>query len=198
MRPNTIEKIVARLVPNENGCLIWPGAKSYSGHGHVHFQGKMWIVHRLLYVHFVGPIPEGHHLHHLCETPACANHEHLSPLTYIEHAYQHDSLAVRHSSKTTCPQGHPYEGDNLIILDRGTTKNRICRICNNERNRRSYRNNRRDLQCVKMTQELADEIRRLRATGLLQKEIAEATGVSISQIIRVLQNRIWPHPERGS
>ncbi len=194
-RPNTIEKVISRLVPNENGCLIWPGAKGRAGHGHVKYKGELWRVHRLVYTHLVGPIPEGQHLHHICETPACANHNHLTAVTYIKHAYLGDTLAVRNSTKQTCPNGHPYEGYNLIILDRGTTTNRICRKCNNDRNRSSYyrKRAREGYKCVKMTQGLADEIRRLRAVGMLQEDISAKTGVSLAQVWRVINNKIWPH-----
>jgi len=44
-----------------------------------------------------------------------------------------------------------------------------------------------------MTQGLADEIRRLRAVGMLQEDISAKTGVSLAQVWRVINNKIWPH-----
>ena len=53
--------------------------------------GRMHAVtaHRFAYETLVGPIPEGHHLHHTCEHPGCVNPEHLVPLTPADHAAAH-------------------------------------------------------------------------------------------------------------
>lgn len=40
-----------------------------------------------------------------------------------------------HAAKTHCPQGHPYDGDNLYISPQGQ---RVCRICNRAKVRRFY------------------------------------------------------------
>jgi hypothetical protein len=42
--------------------------------------------------------------------------------------------AVLNATKTHCPQGHPYEGDNVVTVD-GSRK---CRTCMREANRRAY------------------------------------------------------------
>jgi hypothetical protein len=34
-------------------------------------------------------------------------------------------------NKTQCPQGHLYEGDNLVIYKRGDKEIRVCRVCKN-------------------------------------------------------------------
>jgi hypothetical protein len=36
-----------------------------------------------------GPIPAGHHLHHVCEEPRCSNLDHLVPVTAAEHKRLH-------------------------------------------------------------------------------------------------------------
>jgi len=46
-------------------------------------------AHRFAYETLVGPIPEGHHLHHTCEHPGCVNPEHLVPLSPEDHAAAH-------------------------------------------------------------------------------------------------------------
>ncbi len=143
MKPNSIEKILARLEPHENGCLIWPGSKTRGGYGRVRYKLKGAYVHRMTYEHFVSPIPDGFELHHTCKNPACANHEHLQLVTQLEHVYLGDTLGARHASKTHCPQGHPYEGDNLIVRQtkgrpEGRTR-RYCRACKNNRSREKAR-----------------------------------------------------------
>jgi len=45
------------------------------------------------------------------------------------------SIAAENAAKTHCPQGHPYEGDNLYINPVG---HRICRQCGREKSQRQY------------------------------------------------------------
>ena len=49
-------------------------------------------AHRFAYETLVGPIPEGHHLHHVCENKGCVNPAHLEPLTPADHAAAHKAL----------------------------------------------------------------------------------------------------------
>lgn len=69
-----------------NGCWLWTRAK-------VNGYGVMWIstkptrhslTHRLAYEHWVGPIPTGKEIDHLCRTRACANPAHLEPVSHLE------------------------------------------------------------------------------------------------------------------
>lgn len=50
-----------------------------------------------------------------------------------QHATLHEQHPpVRRILKPTCPKGHPFTGDNLII----SARQRVCRTCRNEGNRR--------------------------------------------------------------
>ena len=49
--------------------------------------------------------------------------------------------AATNAAKTHCPQGHPYEGDNLYVNPRGQRK---CRECLREDKRRYYARRRAD------------------------------------------------------
>lgn len=109
----------------ETGCWEWTGSRS-DGYGHVRVLGRLKRVHSLLYEHFIEPVPEGRELHHQCENRACANPGHLTPVTRKEHSRIGDTLAVRNSQVTHCPQGHPYDGENLILRSNG---GRDCRAC---------------------------------------------------------------------
>lgn len=57
------------------------------------------VAHRYAFEMFVGPIPEGHEIHHLCGVRRCVNPEHLETLTRAEHLAKHRSVA-------RCPNGH--------------------------------------------------------------------------------------------
>lgn len=59
------------------GCWIWMGAQSTRGYGSIKFKGSSEKAHRLSYRAFVGPIPDGMHVLHKCDTPSCVNPDHL-------------------------------------------------------------------------------------------------------------------------
>jgi hypothetical protein len=53
--------------------------------------------------------------------------------------------ALRNLRKTHCPQGHPYEGDNLIFkVKKNGVMNRLCRICTAEYQHRYYERRKAD------------------------------------------------------
>lgn len=64
----------------DTGCWIWPGATRV-GYGTIKVGGKMWLTHRLAYQTWVGPIPAGMVIDHLCTVRACCNPAHLEPVT---------------------------------------------------------------------------------------------------------------------
>lgn len=127
-----LESFMGYVVWNgdEDECWTWEGADDGRGYGAVRFNGRTLKAHRFAYEQFGGLIPSGHELHHTCEIPACVNPAHLLPVTPAEHA-----RLGGQSSKTHCPQGHPYSGDNLYVAARG---DRQCRTCARKARRRRY------------------------------------------------------------
>jgi len=117
----------------ESGCWIFMGAddgKGYSGFRRSKENGGKWVkAHKASYSLFVGEAPKGKILDHLCRVRCCVNPEHLEPVTYKENS-QRGLTGVNQSSKTHCPKGHPYSGDNLYI---NTCGKRECKACIKER-----------------------------------------------------------------
>lgn len=67
-------------------CWIYGGALSGGGYGNVDGVRTPGVkAHRITYWRFVGPIPRGHELHHVCRRPACVNPHHLVALTKQQH-----------------------------------------------------------------------------------------------------------------
>lgn len=119
-------------VPEPNsGCWLWTGTYSSTGYGHVTYVDKGVQVksspHRLSHELYIGPIPAGYHVDHLCRNRACCNPDHLEAVTpRVNQARSPIALATINSAKTHCKWGHPFEGDNLYVYPSG---GRGCREC---------------------------------------------------------------------
>lgn len=122
-------------VKKAEACWIWTGSLDRHGYGQFWHQKKLRQAHRWSYERFVGPIPAGLTLDHLCRTPACVNPEHLEPVTQGENTLRGDTFQARNAAKTHCPRGHLLAGDNLRRRHDG---HRACRECDTARRRASH------------------------------------------------------------
>lgn len=116
-------------------CWEWTGTKT-RGYGYFYLRSRNVRAHRVSYEYFVGPIPAGLTLDHLCRNPACVRPDHLEPVTQQENLLRGDTLTARSASKTHCPQGHPYQGDNLVVYEQ--EGRRRCRECQREQSYRRH------------------------------------------------------------
>lgn len=126
---------VARLFPDhftvlDDGCWAWTRGKIKSGYGAVVIAGRLWPAHRAFYEIYVGPVPEGLDLDHLCRVRHCVNPAHLEAVTRRVNLLRGDTLAAFNAEKTHCPQGHPYDAQNTKVYK----NRRYCRTCQRDRN----------------------------------------------------------------
>lgn len=76
------ERIKLHAKVDSNGCWIWQLSTPAPGYGRITINGKSGLyAHRVAYEAFVGPIPDGLELDHLCRVRACCNPAHLEPVT---------------------------------------------------------------------------------------------------------------------
>lgn len=124
-------------------CWLWIGANGVFGYGQFRHEGRKQQAHRVSYQLFIGPIPPGLLVLHKCDVPACVNPHHLFVGTDADNV--HDMMKkgrmnvsgnlllaqVRAGkyqlSKSHCPSGHEYAGDNLYVNP--NSGERACRIC---------------------------------------------------------------------
>ena len=124
-RPATPPEIrFERFVDRTETCWGWLGFIDRDGYGVFHHP-ETKRAHRASYLMSVGVIPLGMVIDHLCRNRGCVNPEHLEAVTIRENTLRGDTLPAANVVKTHCPKGHPYSGDNLVILE----KQRACRVC---------------------------------------------------------------------
>lgn len=126
---NITEKIRQTVEYDTNGgCWLWRGWVSPEGYGKGYDPKikRNKPAHRLSYESFVGPIPDGLVIDHLCRVRSCVNPAHLRVATNTENVMCGVGITAKNAVKTHCPKGHAYEGDNLLVF-KGWRQCRICR-----------------------------------------------------------------------
>lgn len=123
-------RIQARVV-NADGCWVWQGAKKPSGYGNIYVEGRYLNTHRAAYMAFVGPIPDGLTIDHLCRNRSCVNPDHLEPVTHRENTMRGDSPGAIMRRTGKCRRGHRWGPDTV-------KPNGQCRECQRLIQRRYY------------------------------------------------------------
>lgn len=122
------DRLMERVFLTPDGCWLWKLSTNRDGYGQMKFDGRNLLAHRVAFEVFVGPIPDGLHLDHLCRVRSCCNPEHLEPVSATENSRR--AWATRRRS--TCPSGHPLTGDNRYIHSAG----QACKECRRQAVRR--------------------------------------------------------------
>lgn len=134
------ERITSRMTVEDRGyaspCWVSNRATHSNGYTKIGYMGRTWLTHRFAYTVFVGDVPEGMQLDHLCKVRACCNPDHLEPVTCRENLLRGDTVTARQAAQTHCKRGHPLSGDNLYRRpDRDN--GRDCKTCRHKATRAS-------------------------------------------------------------
>lgn len=123
------ERFADYVALTDSDCLQWVGSVNGYGYGTFHAGGGRHsvVAHRWSYEYHRGPIPHGLVLDHLCRNTSCVNPAHLEAVTQSENLLRAVGIGQTNTTKTHCPQGHPYSGDNLY--EPPGRPNRMCRTC---------------------------------------------------------------------
>jgi hypothetical protein len=127
-----IEDRLLRLSERRGDCLVWTGSLSYSGYGRiqVNSEGGNTGAHRVAYQVWVGPIPDGLQIDHLCGVRNCIEPTHLEAVTHRENLLRSGNFIARNAWATHCIHGHEFTPENTKVRDKG---HRECRTCRRDR-----------------------------------------------------------------
>ncbi|QWY84652.1 HNH endonuclease [Microbacterium phage Footloose] len=115
-------------------CWTFTGAIATSGYGRIGVNKRTLQAHRAAYEVFIGPIPDGAHIDHLCRNRRCCNPKHLEAVSQAENNRR--AGLVRRANTTHCKRGHEFTDENTLLPTKG---GRQCRECHNARSRASRR-----------------------------------------------------------
>ena len=131
---STIE-LFLRNTDRSGECWIWTKRLGPAGYGSFWLNGRGGNAHRFAYELFVGSIPEGLTIDHLCRVRACVNPSHLEAVTMRENLHRGQGWSGRHARVIACPYGHPFDEANTFVRPNSS---RACRACGARRARERY------------------------------------------------------------
>ena len=121
---------------NPAACWIWTGRTDRDGYARF---GSGGLAHRMAYIAFKEPIPEGHEIDHLCRTRACVNPDHLEAVTKAVNTLRSLAPSAINAREVRCIHGHPFTEANTLY---GKNGRRTCRTCLRASNAAGYRRRR--------------------------------------------------------
>lgn len=127
-RPKTVAGRIANSIEvTESGCWEWTMSIDAQGYGRISIDGySAYAVHRASYETFVGPIPDGLVIDHLCRNRCCCNPDHLETVTMQVNTLRGEGAGAKNARKTHCIRGHEFTEANTYRYGDGW---RACRAC---------------------------------------------------------------------
>lgn len=148
MKNDRDEPLVTRLllrieIDEQSGCWLWTRGTNDAGYGRFAIaHDKNVAPHRWAYEFWVGLIPLGYTVDHMCHNserscaggPTCAhrrciNPDHLEAVTLAVNLSRTTTLSTLNAAKTHCPAGHAYTERNTYVRQ----GMRTCRACKRDR-----------------------------------------------------------------
>lgn len=131
------ERFPREYVVDPDGCWLWQGEISHNGYGRFRIsKGKRIQAHRWSYLTFIGPIPDGWHVDHVCKVRRCVNPDHLEAVTAWENNARSKSPSAKHLLQTHCIRGHDFSDPAILYIT--PDGRRQCRPCGAMRTQKSY------------------------------------------------------------
>lgn len=125
-----VERLLAKVAVDPDGCWIFGGCLSGNGYGNLRDGAQMVSAHRASYEIFVGPIPPGLVIDHLCRVRACVNPAHLEPVTSQANVRRSpETVATIWGDRIHCAHGHEFTPENTRHVPRHDNPDKTFRQC---------------------------------------------------------------------
>lgn len=129
-----IQRFLAKIRFSQDGCWIWNASIKPNGYGQFQMGRKTDVgnrssdpAHRVSYSFFVGEIPEGLQIDHLCRVPLCVNPSHLEVVTQRENILRGESISAQYARETHCKRGHEKTPENTLYYKGRPVQCKLCR-----------------------------------------------------------------------
>lgn len=132
MKRPEIERFMEKVDTTSSECWLWTASTHGGGYGQFATTVGERTAHRWAYAYFVGQIPEGMVVDHLCRNRRCVKPSHLEAVTNEENLRRGLGFKVKNGMDPRCPHGHDYTPENTYWTSRGSVK---CRECARSRDR---------------------------------------------------------------
>lgn len=129
--PEPLNQRIRRLADKSGNCWLWTGRLDKDGYGRITVNQRPGRAHRVAYETFVGAIPEGMEIDHLCRVRHCVKPDHLEPVPHQLNVARAFSANDAERNPDECLHGHVLDESNAYLVQ----GSRQCRECHRKRNR---------------------------------------------------------------
>lgn len=183
----TLAQFRIDVVENDTDCWLWQGVLT-NGYGVTSRNGRGMRAHRAFYEDFIGPIPDGLEIDHLCRNRACVNPGHLEPVSRMENIRRGFLARYPGWVPPDPDRGRHRRGNCHECGEPASTGRDLCRPC--------YEARRTAKRAVR-----ARRILELDAQGVSRRDIAKEFGISTNRLctlIQTLRADGWDIPDARS
>lgn len=124
-----VDRFMDKVWPEAlTGCWLWAGHTQYFGYGRVIINYRPYSAHRVSYEMHVGRIPNGAHVLHRCDNPACVAPHHLflgDQASNMGDMKKKGRGSNQMKGVTHCKNGHEFTPENTYQ----SSGRRSCKAC---------------------------------------------------------------------